>query len=110
VIYEAAYVGLSAEQRRARDEYERTLDPRSAHAPNYFARSSAWRAASLTSYDHTKEYFNAGAELRFTERQLSLDDYLREHPYDVEFLKRRATGSFLLRYARSDKKWLCGLG
>ena len=27
VIYEAAYVGLSAEQRRARDEYERLLDP-----------------------------------------------------------------------------------
>src|SRR5271166_4198491 len=55
ITYEAAYVSLNAEQRAARDAYEKTLDFRSRHSPNFFDRSSAWRAASLTAHNHAKE-------------------------------------------------------
>jgi hypothetical protein len=93
ITYEAAYVGLNAEQRAARDMYETTLDARSRHSAAFFARSSAWRAANLTGYDHQKEYFNAGAPPRFTERYLSLDDYAVGYPHNVDLLKSDTDGS-----------------
>ncbi len=93
VTYEAAYVGLNAEQRAARDAYEKTLDFRSTHSPNFFARSSAWRAAKLTAHDHAKEFFNAGVAERFTDRYLSLDEFSVGYPNDVDLLKSDTDGS-----------------
>lgn len=92
VTYEAAYVGLSAEQRATRDKYEEMLPPQSKHSPNFFARSSAFRVAALTAYDHQREFFSAGAAPRFATRRLSLDDYSAQHHSDVDFLKSDTDG------------------
>jgi FkbM family methyltransferase len=92
VTYEAAYVGLNAKQRAERDEYEKALSSRSRHSPNFFARSSASRAASLTAFDYNREYYNSGAAPRFATRYLSLDDYSAQYHTEVDFLKSDTDG------------------
>jgi hypothetical protein len=103
VVYESAFVGLNAEQRAARDLYEKTLDSRQRHSPNFFARSSAFRAARLAAYDYQKELYNAGAALCFTDRYLSLDDYSIEYTNDVDLLKSDTDGSDIQVLFGADK-------
>ena len=76
ISYEAAFVGLSADQEKLREDYERSLTTRSQFDPKHFDRSSAHRSIDILSYDYQKEIFNLGDRVVYSPRHLSLDEYI----------------------------------
>lgn len=82
VAFEAALVGAGD---RSHPAHRRTR--------GVFQRSSAALYANLHSFDHIKEFFNAGAPVLQTERTVRLDEWLRSKPqWKVDFLKTDTDG------------------
>jgi hypothetical protein len=73
--------------------------------PGVLERSSARRYAELTQYDHVKEYYNAGSDLRVSETLLGVDQCVGDHLSGrLDFLKSDTDGYELgvLRFGRSE--------
>jgi len=86
IRYEAALVGCP--------EYDTMFpsslrqDPIASKDNSSFQGTSAVRASEAMRMNYVKEVFNAGAEVRLTERLVSLDDYVQESGIrSVDFLK-----------------------
>src|ERR1043166_7814452 len=65
-------------------------DAARSSAPNndFTTRTSSLRAQKGNTEAYQKEHFNAGQELKFSERRIALDDYCRDHKIEkVDFLK-----------------------
>lgn len=57
-------------------------------ASNYFERSSSVKATTLQKVDYIQEHFNAGKEVVYTDKKISLDRFFRDRPNDnVDFIK-----------------------
>lgn len=64
--------------------------------PNIFDRSSAALYSRIHGFNHAREYFNAGEEIRVTDRRIRLDDWLAGRPdWRVDFLKVDTDGADL---------------
>lgn len=86
IRYEAAFVGCP--------EYDTLFPPSLRHDPiaskdnSSFPGTSAVRASEALRMNYVKEVFNAGAEVRLTDRHISLDDYvLQSGIHNVDFVK-----------------------
>jgi|SRR5689334_20096562 len=86
VRYEAAFVGCP--------DYDSLFPPSLRQNPiagkdnSSFPQTSAARAAEMMRMNAVKEIYNAGAEVRFTERRVSLDHYVRQSEFaSVDFVK-----------------------
>lgn len=73
ICYEAAFVGPHTEKK------EVIFSTREDFKLNPFGRSSSFLAAQITSRNHAREFFNAGAPLKYTDQRVSIDDYVRRH-------------------------------
>jgi FkbM family methyltransferase len=77
VRYEAAWV-------TRRDPAASTTD----RSTQFFQRTSAVRAAEVSSLDYIRQHFNAGAPIERTDTRIVLDDYFaRDERDSVDFLK-----------------------
>lgn len=86
VCYEAAFVGCP--------EYDTMFPPSLRQDPiaskdnSSFQGTSAVRASEAMRMNYVKEVFNAGAEVRLTDRLVSLDDYVQQSgTRSVDFVK-----------------------
>ena len=86
IRYEAAFVGCP--------EYDTLFPPSLRQNPiaskdnSSFPGTSAVRASDAMRMNYVKEIFNAGAEVRLTDRHISLDDYVQQSGIrNVDFLK-----------------------
>jgi len=86
IRYEAASVGFPG--------YDSLFPPSLRHDPiaskdnSSFQGTSAVRASEAMRMNYVKEVFNAGAEVQFSDRHVSLDDYVQESGiHSVDFLK-----------------------
>ncbi len=84
--YEAAFVGYP--------DYDSLFPPSLRQAPiaskdnSSFPQTSAARASEMMRMNAVKEIYNAGAEVRLTDRRLSLDEYVRQSEIpSVDFVK-----------------------
>ncbi|MBC8035602.1 MAG: FkbM family methyltransferase [Rhizobiales bacterium] len=90
-LFEAAFVGSQP--------YRQKHDPNdwwalSARNNQPFPRTSAPWATDILQMDWTKEAYNANAEVCFSERLISLDDYCAEKSIaDLDFIKIDTDGS-----------------
>ena len=87
VTYEAGCVGLKPADRELRAAYEAALPKRLRGDSSWFLRSSAYRAAQLTAFDHARESVDAGRAPRYSERLIAIDDYVRETGSAPDILK-----------------------
>ncbi len=86
IRYEAAFVGCP--------EYDTLFPPSQRQNPiaskdnSSFQGTSAVRASEAMHMNYVKEVFNAGAEVRLTDRDISLDDYVQTSGIrNVDFVK-----------------------
>jgi FkbM family methyltransferase len=86
IRYEAAFVGCP--------EYDTLFPPSLRHDPiaskdnSSFPGTSAVRASEAMRMNYIKEVFNAGSEVRLTDRHISLDEYvLQSGIRNVDFVK-----------------------
>ena len=86
IFYEAAFVGCP--------EYDSLFPPAlrqdtlSSKDNTSFPGTSAVRASEAMQMNYVKEIFNAGAEVRMTDRHVSLDEYVQESRIgSVDFVK-----------------------
>jgi hypothetical protein len=92
VTYEAAHVGLRPGQSDERAAYGAALPPHRRHDPDAFVRSSHRRALALAGIDKIRDWYNAGAAVRYTERRVALDDVLPRGRASVDVLKTDTDG------------------
>jgi FkbM family methyltransferase len=88
ISYEAAFVGLKASQ-----SVERPESKCQVLQELRYERSSAFRAAQLAAFDHVKEVFNAGANPKYSERHLAIDDWIAETKTPPQILKIDTEGA-----------------
>ena len=89
--YEAAYV--TCPEPRATQIHDVNADPIGSRSTEFWERSSSARAAELARVDYTREQFNSGVEVRFTDRRVVVDEYAAAELGSVDFLKIDTDGA-----------------
>jgi FkbM family methyltransferase len=89
---------------------DRTLEPAASRSGasdamyKSFTLTSCMRAMELQRINYIKEQFNSGAELKYSERKLSIDEFIAETPVNtVDFIKVDTDGHdyYVLRGAEA---------
>jgi hypothetical protein len=89
--YEAAFA--TCPEPRASQIHDVNADPIRSRSTEFWMRASSTRAEELAHIDYAREHFNAGAEVRFTDRRVVVDEYAVAELGSVDFVKIDTDGA-----------------